>query len=72
MAKKRDLVDKVMAWEAGNMSDKDTVKFFAELVKSGMAWKLQGMYGRTAMSLIKQGYITKSGKVNKKKLETLV
>jgi len=72
MGKKKDLVDKIIAWEHGELSDKDTVRFFAELVKSGQAWSLQGTYGRTAMSLIKQGYITKSGKINKKKLSELM
>jgi len=72
MAKKKDLVDKIIAWESGELSDKDTVRFFAELVKSGQAWSLQGTYGRTAMNLIERGYITKSGKINKKKLSELV
>jgi hypothetical protein len=68
----KDLVGKIMAWEEGRMSPKETVRFFGELVKSGMVWKLQGVYGRTAVRLIEQGYITNTGKVNKKKLESLV
>ena len=68
----KDLVSKIMKWEAGEMSNKETVRFFGQLVKSGMAWRLQGMYGRMAISLINQGYISKSGDVNKKKLEELV
>jgi len=68
----KDLVSKIMRWEAGEMSEKDTVRFFGQLVKSGMAWRLQGMYGRMAESLISQGYISKSGDVNRKKLKELV
>jgi hypothetical protein len=35
------------------------------MVKSGIVWKLQGSYGRTATALIEQGYINKAGKVLK-------
>lgn len=68
----KDLVSKIMAWESGEMTAKQTVRFFGQLVKSGMAWRLQGMYGRTAESLIHQGYISRSGDVNKKKLGELM
>jgi hypothetical protein len=53
-----DQVDKIMKYEGGEMSDEETVEFFQELVDSGLAWQLQGHYGRTAASLIKQGLVT--------------
>ena len=56
-------VDKIMAWENGELSADETVEFFGELVKSGMAWTLQGCYGRTAAALIQAGYLSKTGKV---------
>jgi len=62
-----DLVDKIIAYESGEMNDHDTIEFFAELVKSGMAWTLQGSYGRTAIALINAGYINRKGKVLKVK-----
>ena len=62
-----DLVDKNIAYESGEMNDHDTIEFFAELVKSGMAWTLQGSYGRTAIALINAGYINRKGKVLKVK-----
>jgi hypothetical protein len=37
-----DRVDKIMAYEAGEMSEPDMVKFFQELVDDGSAWSLQG------------------------------
>jgi len=68
----KNLVDYIMAFEEGSLSDKDVVKLFSYLVKTGKAWTLQGFYGRTAMNLIEQGYIDKSGKINKKKLKELM
>jgi hypothetical protein len=66
------LVDKIVKWEAGQMNTKQEVKFFSELVKSGMAWSLQGMYGRRAMDFIEAGIIDKSGKINRKKLQEVI
>ena len=51
-------VNKIMKWENGEMSDKEEVKFFQELITSGLAWKLQGMYGRKAEDLINKGLCT--------------
>ena len=48
-------VDKIMAYEAGDMNDEEMVEFFQELIDSGMAWKLQGHYSRTAAALLKAG-----------------
>ena len=47
-----DLVDKIMAYEQGDMDQDETVEFFQELVEDGLVWRLQGHYGRTAARLI--------------------
>jgi len=60
-----DIVDKIISYEAGEMSANDTIDFFAELVKTGKAWTLQGHYGRMAHQLINFGYIDRDGKVLK-------
>lgn len=61
-----DIVGKIIAYESGEMNDHDIVEFFGELVANGMAWTLQGHYGRTASALIEAGYIeAKTGKVLK-------
>ena len=56
-----DLTGKIMAYEDGNMSEEEMVMFFQELVDTGLAWKLQGMYGRMAARLIDAGLVTPAG-----------
>ena len=53
-----DTVGKIIAFESGEMSEDETVTFFQELVDSGLAWQLQGCYGRTAARLIEAGLVT--------------
>ena len=43
------------AYESGKLNAEQTLEFFQELIDSGRVWKLQGHYGRVAMSLIKSG-----------------
>lgn len=55
----QDLVGKIMAFEEGNLSEEDVIELFQYLVDTGMAWSLQGFYGRAAMNLIEAGLVTK-------------
>ena len=50
-------VSKITAYEEGDMTEDEIVLFFQELVDSGMAWTLQGRYGRTALALIEAGLV---------------
>jgi len=59
------LVEKIMAYESGELPAEDTLALFAELVKTGQAWSLQGHYGRTAAALIEGGYISAQGEILK-------
>jgi hypothetical protein len=63
------LVDNIIAYEQGELSDQEVVRLFADLVRSGMAWSLQGSYGRTATALIKEGWIDREGNVSLAVLE---
>lgn len=51
-------IDKIIAYESGDLSDEECIELFQNLVDTGLAWKLQGHYGRTAQNLINLGYIT--------------
>jgi len=57
------LVDKIIAYEAGELDNNDTFELFSELIKNGMAWTLQGHYGRVAAALIDGGYLSKTGDI---------
>lgn len=50
-------IDKLMAFENDQLEHEEVLELFQELVDSGMAWKLQGFYGRTAKHLIEIGSI---------------
>ena len=54
---KTNQLDYIMAYEDGSLSDDDTVELFQYLVDSGLAWRLQGSYGRTAKALIESGHV---------------
>lgn len=53
------MLDMIIAYEQGELDDDETVTLFQELVDNGMAWQLQGHYGRTATDLINAGLVTR-------------
>jgi len=58
-----DQIDMIIAYEQGELENAGIVKLFSELIKSGLAWTLQGSYGRTAKNLIDAGYISEQGEI---------
>lgn len=56
-------VGKIIAFESGELSNDETLELFGGLIASGMAWQLQGSYGRTAQALIDGGFISPEGEV---------
>ena len=51
-----NMIEKIIAYEKGDMDDEQTTEFFQELIDSGLAWTLQGHYGRAAAALIRTGH----------------
>jgi hypothetical protein len=60
-----DAVGAVIAYEQDELDTDDTLVLFGHLVATGMAWRLQGHYGRQAAQLIELGYLDTDGNVLK-------
>jgi hypothetical protein len=51
-------VNKIIRYEQNEMDEEEIIEMFQDLINSGMAWRLQGHYGRTAKALIEEGLCT--------------
>lgn len=58
MTTNTDTVGFLMDYESGNLSEDEIVEGFQHLVDTGIVWQLQGIYARTAVSLIDAGLIS--------------
>lgn len=59
-----DVVGQIIAFESGEMDEDETIDFFQQLIDTGLAWTLQGSYGRAAAALIEAGHCTPKGHDN--------
>ncbi len=50
-------IDKIMAYEGGEMDKEQVIEMFQEMVDDGSVWQLQGSYGRMAANLIDAGLV---------------
>ena len=57
------ILTQILAFEDGELDYDDELAFFGQLIATGLAWSLQGSYGRTAADLIEQGLISTEGEV---------
>ena len=55
-----DLTTAIIEYEQGELDENATIRLFQKLVDSGLAWSLQGHYGRVAVGLIDAGLVKQS------------
>jgi hypothetical protein len=53
-----DYLDAIIAYENGELDNQEVLELFEYLIGSGLAWKLQGSYGRMAKQLIDANLIS--------------
>lgn len=58
MANPDNIMDDILMYELEQLDDQETIELFQKLVNTGLAWQLQGHYGRTAAAMIQAGLIT--------------
>lgn len=63
MKKPFDVVGNIIAFESGELDQDGVLSLFQHLVDTGLAWSLQGSYGRAAKQLIEAGEITPARRV---------
>lgn len=54
-----DELSAIIAYEQGELDGEAVCELFQHLVNTGLAWQLQGHYGRVAMALLEAGEITR-------------
>ncbi len=59
----KKLIDQIVRFEQEDMPEDEVIELFAELIKTGTAWRLQGVYGRTARDFIDRGIISDKGEI---------
>ena len=53
----KELTQQLIDYEEGKLNESETISLFQQLVDSGLAWNLQGHYGRRAYALLQEGLI---------------
>ena len=64
-----DLTGQIIDYENGDLDDDAIIELFQALIDNGMAWSLQGHYGRAAQMLIERGFCQPSSGIAKQKVE---
>lgn len=54
----REMVDKLMDYEAGTMAEDEIVPMFQQLINTGLVWELDQLYQDEAIRLIEIGKCT--------------
>ncbi len=58
-----DVTGAIIAYEGGEATEGEVLALFSHLIATGMAWGLQGSYGRAAARLIEAGVVSKTGEI---------
>ena len=59
-----DVAGNILAYETDQLGGDKLVELFQHLLDSGLCWKLQGQYARTANRFIEVGLITQKETTN--------
>lgn len=62
------MINDIIAYENGDLDEEGVLALFAELIRTGSAWRMQGSYGRMAQAMIEGGFITSDGEITGKQL----
>lgn len=52
-----DVVGHIVRYENSELGEEEIIQLFQHLVDTGLAWQLQGSYGRMAKQLIDNGFV---------------
>lgn len=55
--KNNDLANLIVSFENGELDEEEELDLLQKLIDTGLAWKLQGFYGRTCAALIQEGIL---------------
>jgi len=64
-----DLPGDLIRYENGELSALQTLELFGHLIRTGLAWSLQGSYGRAAQTLLDNGMLTSDGNLTDAAIE---
>jgi hypothetical protein len=56
-------VQDIIAYEEGTLTPRQVLELFAELIRTGTAFELQGHYGRTAVGFLEAGFVLPNGDI---------
>lgn len=65
------LLDAIIAYETDGLTAEETLELFSGLIQTGLAWTLQGSYGRAAHDLIEAGLLTVTGEITERGREAV-
>jgi hypothetical protein len=58
----KDITAQIIRYESGELDQEQAISLFQDLLDTGLAWQLQGSYGRTAEALLEDGLISLGGR----------